>query len=136
MGFVLSVYFLIAGSDWLGQALSPSSSLTMGGLVAWVAYLSLSFGIYFSYPALMFPLSGFERFMKTGWMLLALLALLWPLISYLLAGNWAFNFSSGSEFQGSETAFWLFVYFSAFLGISLLIWPLLIVGNLLFRKSS
>ena len=133
LGFLACIFLLITGDGILDRQVFGDATFPLGTLIAWGAYLSLSFGIYFSYPAILYPLSGFERFLKAGWLALTLLSILWPAFAYGLSGNWAFAFVSDDGFRGSTSAMWAFVYISAGLGISLLLWPLLIAANLFFR---
>lgn len=136
LGFLACIFLLITGDEILDRQVFGDATFPLGTLIAWGAYLSLSFGIYFSYPAILYPLSGFERFLKAGWLALTLLSILWPVIAYGLSGNWAFTFASDAGFQGSNAAMWVFVYLSAGLAISLLFWPLLIVANVFVRGQN
>lgn len=136
LGFVSCIVLLITADERLGQPVFGNGAFPLGTLVAWGAYLSLSVGMYFSYPSILYPLSGFERFLKAGWLVMTLLSILWPAIAYGLSGNWAFTFASDAGFQGSNAAMWVFVYLSAGLAISLLFWPLLIVANVFVRGQN
>ena len=136
LGFVVCLYLLITESELLDTPIWRDGDISLGIFIAWGAYLSLTFGIYFSYPPLMYPMSGFERFMKVGWIVLLISCLAWPWLGYAMAGGSSFRFSPGSGLQERWDALMFFTYFSVILAISLLLWPLLILLNLLLRKRN
>jgi hypothetical protein len=61
----------------------------------------------------------------------------WPFVSYFLAGNWSFSFSSESKgFTGSEMAFQFFVYYTAIAAL-LPLFLIITLGLLsLFKRRS
>jgi small-conductance mechanosensitive channel len=73
------------------------------------------------------PISPVYLFYHRAFLLLALFASFWGLVSYVLAGNWTFSFSNTDRFKGSEQAFSVFRYYTAII-ISLTIFLLIVFG--------
>jgi hypothetical protein len=109
--FLTSLLLLARGSPLLVLPLSETMGLPLGNLIVWLGMLALVLIIWFGSPGLRQPSSATDRFYRGIWIVLLLLALAWPFVSYTLAGNWEFSFRRRDVFQGSgEAATWFFSF--------------------------
>jgi hypothetical protein len=109
--FVTSVTLLASGSQVLVLALSESMGLPLGNLVTWMGMLALVFMIWFASAGLRQPSSDSDLIYRRAWVILLVLAISWPFVSYALAGNWSYSFRRRDVFQGSSAAAeWFFSY--------------------------
>jgi hypothetical protein len=118
---------MLEGLPLLNETLFKGSELLWGTLVAWVGIIMLPFSILMGIRIIRKPISRVYRFYHRVFLLLSLLSITWGLVSYLLAGNWAYTFVTSSGFKGSEPAYNLFLYFTTIL-ISLTLLFLIIFG--------
>lgn len=118
---------MLEGLPILNEPLLKDSGFPFGTLVSWVGIVMLPFSILMGIRLIRKPTSGAYRFYNRFFWLLSMLSVPWGLVSYLLAGNWAFTFSKSTGFKGSEQAFTVFLYFTAIL-ISLSLLFLIIFG--------
>jgi len=118
---------MLEGLPLLTNPLYKGSELLLGTLVAWVGIIMVPFSILIGIRIIRKPISSAHRFYHRVFLLLSLISLTWGLVSYLLAGNWAYTFVNSGGFKGSEKAFAVFLYFTAIL-ISLTLLFLVIFG--------
>jgi hypothetical protein len=107
-----SGYLLVTGSSLLERTLPGLPSLPAGLPIAWaglVAFpLAMLAGLSGPYPRKRLR----DRMTVFALKTLILLALAWAPLSYWLAGNFRLNFGGHEGFRGSETAFFVFLYYS------------------------
>ncbi|MEJ2583887.1 MAG: hypothetical protein P8Z38_02225 [Robiginitalea sp.] len=116
--FCAASYLLVTASPLLLQTVSGSNGMPWGTLIAWFGLLSLPILVYFLFPGLMNATTPVQRILKGLWLLSLILALVWPLASFYLAGNWSYSFKSQEEFRGSARAsvyYWNLVKITALL---------------------
>jgi len=118
---------MLEGSPVLTEPLFKGSGFPFGTLVAWVGIIMVPFSILIGIRIIRKPVSNTYRFYNRVFWLLSLLSTSWGLVSYLLAGNWAFTFSNSSEFKGSKQAYTMFLYYTGIL-ISLTLFFLILFG--------
>lgn len=122
--FLTSLLLLASGSPVLVLSLSDTMGLPLGNVIAWLGMLSLVLMIWFASPGLRQSPTATDRFYRGIWIVLLVLALAWPLVSYALAGNWEFSFRRRDVFQGSgEAATWFFRY-----SFTVMLLPLVFAG--------
>lgn len=122
--FSLSAYCLLTGSEILLVALIDKPYLPLGNLITWAGMVALPASIYFSVSLLNKPRSQFERILSVSCKISLMISALWAPVSFLLAGNLSNSFSSGSQFQGGQTAmkiFWTYSYVIVILSLSILL---------------
>ncbi len=122
-----SAILLLEGLPLLNEPLFNGSELRFGALVVWVGIIMLPFSILIGIRIIRKPISTAYRFYHWVFLLLSLLSLSWGLVSYLLAGNWAYTFVNSGGVKGNEQAYTVFLYFTAIL-ISLTLLFLIIFG--------
>lgn len=111
--FVTAFTLLFTGSPVLGRSMSASSNIPWGTWITWLGMIALPFSIYWSSKGLRKPGTRLQILLSSSLKVIIILALFWVPISYILAGNIAFNFSAGEGFQGGESAmkwFWRYSY--------------------------
>ncbi len=118
---------MLEGSPFLNEPLYKGSEFPIGTLVAWIGVIMLPLSILIGIRIIRKPISRVYRFYHRVFLSLSLLSISWGLVSYLLAGNWAYTFSSNSGFKGSEQAFTVFLYYTSIL-FSLTLLFLIIFG--------
>jgi len=114
---VFILFLLATGSPVLTAPLDSAGRFPAGNFLTWLGMLLLPLSIYlgfFTRPVAQDPRINIFRF---GLLIALVLALLWGLVAYGLAGNWQFSFSSQAEgFVGSPRAsafFWYWNYLVA-----------------------
>lgn len=110
---VFSLIFLLMGSPLLTQPVAEGSQLPAGNLLAWLCLSMFPLSILVSFRYIRKPISVLYRFYNRAFFIYTILGVLWGLIAYLLAGNWSFSFDSEGAFRGSETAFRIFLAYTA-----------------------
>lgn len=118
---------ILEGLALLNEPLFKGSELLFGTLVVWVGIIMVPFSILIGIRIIRKPISAAYRFYYRVFLLLSLLSICWGLVSYMLAGNWAYVFINSGGFKGSEKTLTVFLYFSAIL-ISLTLLFLVIFG--------
>ncbi|MBT8236911.1 MAG: hypothetical protein KJO04_12005 [Bacteroidia bacterium] len=111
--FIAALTLLFTGSPVLDRSMSKTANIPWGTLITWLGMISLPLSLYLSAKKLRRPVSKIQKYLSLILKALIFLAILWVPICYLLAGNIAFNFSSGEGFQGGQTAmkwFWRYSY--------------------------
>lgn len=106
---------MLEGLPILTESVVEGSGLPFGTLISWLGISMFPLSILLAFRILRKPISSVYRFYHRTFRLLSLFALSWGLVSYLLAGNWAFIFSEHAGFQGSENAFKIFIYYTGIL---------------------
>ena len=100
--------------------------MPVGTAVAWAGYICLAAAV----QQTLAPLRAPALLHKLGWASL-LFALVWGLVSYLLAANWSYSFSgAASGFRGSTAASVGFWGYSVFAGAA----PLLVLAAALVQR--
>lgn len=94
--------------------------LPMGTFVAWFALIAINFQPYLLSKRLRSNRSTLYRILRPATYFLSTLAILWVLISRVLAGNWNYTFKSTPDFVGSVLAGEIFELF----------WKGLVIGPL------
>lgn len=126
--FCAASYLLVTASPVLVHPISESMGLPWGTLITWLGLLSIPGILYFAFPRLKDPKSRWQGLLKWAWRLSLILALLWPFLSFYLAGNWSYSFQAQQEFRGSTRAsmvFWNLTKFTAVLPLLVLLGMLL-----------
>lgn len=113
---LISMGLLVSGSPLLTLGLDEADTVPLGTFTTWAGLIALPVAVYFSVKVLREPSGKWYGFLSGFLKFIALLAVLWVPISYLLAGNMSFSFSSANDgFRGSPLAY---VWFKRFtLGI-------------------
>ncbi len=121
--FFACMGLLLTGSSLLTVALSERLGLPWGTPITWLGMVALVFALWFGSAALRAPRTHADRNYRRAWAVLLAMAVLWPFVSYALAGNWSYSFGQREGFQGSSAAAdWFFRY-----SFSVLLLPLLFV---------
>jgi nitrate reductase NapE component len=109
--FVTSLALLVTGSPLLNMTLSEALGLPLGTVLTWFGMMALVMMIWFGSKDLRQPATRRDRVYRRTWFVLLALAVLWPFVSYALAGNWSFSFRWQEGFRGSSRAAdWFFRY--------------------------
>ena len=88
------IYFFVISPEVLGKELISGSGVPAGTLITWAGlfiYAFLTFGLMKRRPE-----SSVSQSLKTILLLNVILAGFWGIFSYLLAGNWSFNFTNSN----------------------------------------
>lgn len=121
---------LLSGSHLLAQPVFEGSPLPVGSLAAWMSLSMFPLSIILGIRYIRKPISRVYRFYRQAFVLNVLLGILWGPVCFLLAGNWAFAFSDQGIFRGSDTAFRVFVSYTALLGgVSLLTFIIFLIHH-------
>ena len=109
---VFTVYLLATASPWLSAETVGFSGLPLGTLVTWAGIVSLPVATFFGFDEFLGRETRVARTLRALMICMLLLCAGWGIVSYALAGNWAFNFSNrAGSFQGSVLAgevFWAY----------------------------
>jgi hypothetical protein len=132
-----SAALLVTGSPILMWQLPGFAPWPAGTLIAWAGLVSFPLAVYTGLGDLHPPKRLSEWVTARALKMLLVLALAWGPISYWLAGNFRFNFGNNDGFRGSETAFFVFLYYS----LALVLLPAAVllfhaVFKLLFRRPA
>lgn len=111
--FIIQVplgYWLITANSILVKEWIPATGLVAGTIIAWLflfsfpllTYLFLEKVQYFFYPILL-------RMLKRLGIMAVVCGGLWGVISYFLAGNWQFTFTSALENQEARAQAFRFI---------------------------
>ena len=120
--FLVAFALLLTGSPVLEVTLSASLGLPLGNVIAWSGMVALVMMIWFGSRGLREPSVPRDRIYRRLWFAMLILALLWPFVSYALAGNWSFSFRWQEGFRGSSRAAdWFFRYSYAVLLLPVLL---------------
>ncbi|MDX1477826.1 MAG: hypothetical protein R3301_08955 [Saprospiraceae bacterium] len=77
----------------------------IGTLTTWLGFVALPSVLFYAIPSLHARSTGRVRVYRRLFIMCIVLGCLWGIGGYLLAGNWAYNFSGNSPaFQGSAEA--------------------------------
>ena len=131
-----SCILLLEGLPVLSEPLIKGLRLTLGTLIAWVGITMLPFSILIGIRLIRKPISLAYRFYHRAFLIMTLLSLLWGVVSFLLAGNWAYTFTKHEGFRGSEQAFSVFLYYSAsIISLSLLLFIIFGIHHLIIQQK-
>lgn len=125
--FLVCLFLIITGSPILTEPLMDEPEIPRGTIISWLCIAMLPLSILMGLRPIRKPISLVYRFYKRVFICFLLLGASWGLVSYYLAGNWAFTFSDTGVFRGSEKAFRCIVTYT-FALISLTLLFLLIFG--------
>ncbi len=92
-----AIYFFVINPEILGRNLNGSRNIPLGTLISWsivFAYGTFSYLLYS--PKIK---SGFSKIVQIVLIVNLILCTIWGVISFLLSGNWAFNFSDQLMFK-------------------------------------
>ena len=126
--FAASVYLLVTASPVLVRMAIEPIGLPLGNLTTWAGIVALPTASWLAFSKYLAGHATANRFCRAVMLMLLVLAAAWGLVSFGLAGNWAFNFSASSEsFRGSGLAGEIFrIYTVSIIAITLL-WSLLLL---------
>ena len=103
--FACSAWLLATGSPWSLIEVTLAPGLPLGTLVAWAGIVALPVASLLGFHRYLDRESRLSRASRFSVLCLLVLSAAWGLVSYGLAGNWAFNFSNQSvSFRGSVAA--------------------------------
>ena len=131
-----SCIMIYTGSPYLMDPILEGSELPVGTIVAWVGIAMLPLSILLGIRIIRKPISVAYRFYNRAFRVLFLLSMAWGAVSYLLAGNWAITFSISKVFRGSEGAFSISIYYTAFtISASLLLFVIFLIHHLILQNK-
>ena len=108
--------------------------LPLGTIVAWLSLGSLTVLPWLSSSAIREGRTLYFLVLKYVTWLAGTLAILWPFLGRLLAGNWHYSFSNISSFVGSIEAGYLFWRLTGLIVVLPFVVFVLILGHYLVRK--
>lgn len=120
--------------QFLEITLARDPYLPLGTFVAWFSIISLTSLPWLTTKALREAPNLFFLVLRYVTCLAAGLALLWPFVGRLLAGNWHYNFGYSTSFIGSAEAGYIFWRYTGLIVILPLFVFILILGHYLTRK--
>ena len=127
---LFGLVLLLRGSHLLTLPVIEGSPLPVGNLAAWLCLSMFPLSIVSGIRHIRKPVSRVYRFYRQAFVFYALLGMIWGLVSYQLAGNWAFAFSDQGLFRGSDAAFRIFAAYTAFTGgLSLLTFIIFLIHH-------
>jgi len=103
--FVVALFLLGSGSDWLLQPIFKGVEFPLGTMIAWAGIIALPLTLFFGSKSISHPTNSVEKIVHKTFKFLIILGCLWGFMSYWLAGNWSFNFFDQDKFRGSSQAF-------------------------------
>lgn len=136
--FVTVVLLMITGSPILLAPVIREPYVPLGNLLTWLGFISLPILLLKSFKGLNQPTRKLDKVIRKGLLVILIMALLWGLIGYALAGNWANNFGNQEAFRGSYKAsrwFWTYNYF-LIIGPFLLLLVYVILGAINRRRGN
>ena len=110
---MIVLVLLYTGSPLLEYSLKDTPYIPAGTLITWLGMTAVPLSVYWGCKGLREPKATIRKYLAAFLKLILLLAVLWAPICFLLAGNWAYNFSESSGFQGGQEAmrwFWRLSY--------------------------
>lgn len=137
--FFTALLLLVTGSSILDNSMSQTRNIPFGNLTTWLGMIALPLSVYWGSNSFRQPDTRFRSFLAILLKILIILGILWAPICYLLAGNFAFNFSEVEGFQGGQSAMRWFWYYSYGLPLAcilllLVFWIITVVRKL--RRNS
>ena len=124
---IVVVYFLFFNPEILGNRLYEGSRIPAGTFISWIGLFVYSLFFYSIYPIKVKSSRG--GILRRMLFINLVLASFWGIISFWLAGNWAYNFDNRSIFY-----FWIAITASIFL-IPLAVFLILGLKQLFASKS-
>ena len=121
---IFTIYLLVSGSELMTVALDNSDTIPLGSFITWAGIIAMPLMIYCGVKELRQPNNELNKTLSKLLKLIIIISILWLPISYLLAGNIAFNFSTIHSFQGGPIAmklFWIFSYGLTISSITILV---------------
>ena len=129
------IFILTTGSPLLTMAMDKNDTIPLGNLIVWAGMIALPFTIYFGVKELRNPTRKLTKILAGFLKIIIILALLWVPISYLLAGNFSFNFSESESFQGGQIAMQCFWFLSYGIALGTIFTIINYWISLLFKKD-
>lgn len=111
--FLCCSYLILTGSPVTTMALMEDYNLPAGSFIAWIGLTCLQTAVYYSFSSIHKPKKLFLMIISVLIKMTGLIAFFWGIISFILSGNWSFNFASNEGFTGSMEAsntFWRITY--------------------------
>ena len=131
---VMSAFLLLIGSEFLLYSLTDTQYVPFGTFLTWFGLACFPLLVYSSLSALRSPNNSWQRLFSVILKVQFVLSVLWLPMAYLLAGNWAFNFSNTLSFQGGQLAMKIFWIYSYGLPLSVLLLLILHIMTWLYVK--
>lgn len=102
------VFFIVLGifilkPEILGISIFPSFSFPLGTIISWLGIIVLSSFFYLVFPST--QKTAFVAVLKNILKINVLLGFFWGLISFVLAGNWTFQFTN----KQANFLFWMII---------------------------
>ena len=122
--FCTTSLLLITGSSLLTLSLNNSNTVPLGTFITWFGIIALPLTLYFGINEFENPSTKMTKMLVNLTKASITLAVLWIVISYILAGNISFTFSETNNFQGGQLAmklFWINTYGTIIIPILILI---------------
>lgn len=130
---------VVTGSPILNIPLYEGSAFPLGTLVSWIGLIAFTSAIYLAFNKIDRVSNSIRQIIRIVSGSTIILALLWGLIGFVFAGNWAFVFQNHDEFRGGIEAsryFWIFTASLVLLPVLLfLILLLLLLIKRSFKRS-
>lgn len=107
---VSCIFLIVTGSPILNVPLYKESAFPLGTIVSWIGLIAFTFTMCFAFNKIHRANNSIHKIIRIVFGGIVILASIWGLIGYLLAGNWAFTFQNHDEFRGSIEAsryFWI-----------------------------
>jgi hypothetical protein len=124
---IAAFYILFFIPDLLGIGLGINKSFPLGTVVSWTIFLGVPSFFYFILPFRKDVF--FEKVLKSILLTNLFLGIIWGFVSFLLAGNWNFNFDKPYNFT-----IWL-VYSSTIILLPILVLFVWIIQKLINTKG-
>ncbi|MHC1732664.1 MAG: hypothetical protein AB9888_11650 [Bacteroidales bacterium] len=133
--FVSCLFLIVTGSPILNVPLFKESAFPLGTIVSWIGLIAFTFTIYLISNKIHRANISVHKIIRIAFGSTVILALLWGLIGFLFAGNWAFTFQNHDAFRGGIEASRCFWIFTSTLVLMPVLLFLVLVLMLLIKKS-
>jgi hypothetical protein len=132
----ICILLIVTGSPILTMPVVKESAFPFGTLISWIGLIALTTSVYLAFIKIIGSDSSNHRIFGFAFKSIVILAALWGIIGFLLAGNWAFTFQNHEEFRGSIEAskyFWTFTAALVFIPVLLILifWFVFLVWKLM-----
>ena len=92
----MCLYILFFEPEWLGINLFKKSAFPLGTLISWFIIFDFSLLVYWLLPKKITMKSG--KIYKILSQFLIVISFFWGVLSYILCGNWSWNFDNKNHF--------------------------------------
>lgn len=132
-----SILLLFTGNSLLVQPLFFAKSVPFGTISTWSGLIALPCIILYSIGGFHPPRSEYMRVFRLINLFIILVALSWGIVSYFLAGNWAFTFShQAGGYAGSVAAYDAFILFTFFVAVLPFAFLFIFLLGILIKRRS